>query len=543
MRGAVAAVGAILTLALGAPAAGAVGRPWVPTVPVVRPGFSAAMPDRFGTDADGDGIIDLPNTAAYVQGCPAGCAGPVRFTLRLDASPSRASLAGAPLPITGYGWRISGPDGLVAERATASPVVEFRLPEGSYRVALDVRADLGWGTATGRAEREVVVEDVLVVAMGDSYASGDGNPEQARESTGREAVWADSPGDDAAEAAHAAAHRSTAAWPALVGLALERADPSTSVTFVSVAATGARVSRDLLAPGREGSVPSQLEQVAQLVGERTIDALLVSAGGNDVGFPLIVRGLVDADPQADPVCYAVDVENVWRSTLDGDWNRGSALGFSLASGVGCRATEESGRPVLPGLAALPARLDDLAGQIGAALDVEEVYLMEYPDPTGAGEDGSRCAEIAGDLTPPFGFHEIDTAEEEAAVARVLDPLNSLLAEAASRHGWAVVGGVAGAFARGHGYCADPPAYAGAGDDGGPGLPALSSAPVYRHPGREDLTAFRSLPGVSWYRTAAQSVALQGPSARWETTGTLHPNELGHLSMAAAVLAAMGVAAP
>jgi hypothetical protein len=307
---------------------------------------------------------------------------------------------------------------------------------------------------------------------------------------------------------------------------------------VSVAATGARVSRDLLPPAEGGNGPTQLDQVAALVWERTIDALLVSAGGNDVGFPRIVRGLVDADPQADPVCYQVDLENVWRSAADGDWNRGSALGFSLPRGLGCRETQESGHPILPGLEGLPARLDELAAGIETALEVEEVYLMEYADPTGAAP-GARCAEIAGDLTPPFGFHEIDTAEQGAAVTRVLNPLNRVLADAASRHGWSFVGGVAQAFAAGHGYCAEAPRYEDATGFAAAGFPAPVSA-SYRHPMQEDLARFLAQPGLSWYRTAAQSVALQGPSARWDATGTLHPNELGHLAMARAVLEVMGL---
>jgi len=523
----------------GAASSDASGESWGVAVPVVQPAFTAAMPDRFGADADADGVVDMPNTAQYVQGCPEGCRGAVRFTLRLDASASRASLSGAPLPLVGYHWRVTGAAGLVAARVMESPVVEFRLPEGTYRVTLDVQAALGWGTATARVGRDVVVEDLLVVAIGDSYASGDGSPERPREALGQEALWGDAPGDPAAQAAHAAAHRSTAAWPSLAALALERADPGTSVTFVSVATTGARVSRGLL-PATEGSAePGQLDQVAALVGERTIDALLVSVGGNDVGFTRIVRGLVDADPQADPVCYEVDLENVWRSATDGDWNRGSALRFSFPSGLGCRETVESGRPILPGLEGLPARLDELAAAIEATLAAPEVYLMEYGDPTG-GADGRRCPEIAGDLTPPFGFHEIDTAEQEAAVARVLAPLNRVLEEAASRHGWNFVGELAEAFGTGHGYCAEAPRY------GAPTAYAAARAPVavsawYRHPMQENLAGFLARPGVSWYRTAAQSVALQGPSARWDTTGTMHPNELGHLAMARAVLEAMGVA--
>ncbi len=537
---------ALSALVLGAgwlPAspAAAGGETLVSVVPAVQPTFRATMPERFGGDEDGDGLIDLPNTVEYVQSCPGACDGPVRFTLRLDASASRATLAGAPLAIIGYRWRITSPNGLLLARSTSLPAVEVQLPEGTYRVALDVQAALGWGTATARVEREVVVEDLLIVAVGDSYASGDGNPERSRPPGADEAVWADSPGDPAAEAAHTTAHRSTVAWPGLAALALERDDPATSVTFVSLAATGARVGRGLLEAQSGDGGPGQLDKVAALVGGRRIDALLVSIGGNDIGFARIVRGLVDADPQGDPVCYRVDVENVWRSTADGDWNRGSGLRFALPWGVACRERQETGRPVLPGLQGLPAELDALAAGIEGGLQVERVYLMEYPDPTGAGDGVERCAEIAGDLTPPFGFHEIDTAEQAAAQTRVLGPLNQALAEAARRHGWVLVDEIASAFAAGHGYCAERPDYGAPPNDrvetAAP-FPRLSPEGWYRHPLQEDLSDLLAEPGLSWYRTASQSVVLQGPGARWDTTGTLHPNELGHLAMARALLEAM-----
>jgi hypothetical protein len=332
------------------------------------------------------------------------------------------------------------------------------------------------------------------------------------------------------------------AWPALAALALERADPATSVTFVSLAATGARIGAGLLGPA-SGAETGQLEQVAALVGGRQIDALLISIGGNDVGFAQVVRRLVDADPQADPVCYRVDLDNVWQSTADGDWNRGSGLQFALPWGVGCRPRQEEGRPQLPGLQGLAGELDSLARAVATGLNVSAVYLMEYPDPTG-GPDGGLCPEIAGDLTPPFGFHEIDGAEQSAARALVLQPLNRLLAEAAARHGWVYVGGVAAAFADGHGYCADPPSYgpevaAGASPFGG-ALAALYPGRWYHHPASFEQAGLPDGTGVSWYRTAAQSAILQGPAARWDTTGTLHPNELGHLAMAGALLKAMGV---
>jgi lysophospholipase L1-like esterase len=531
-----AGLGVAVPAAAAAPAGGAAA--------VVRARFVATMPERFGFDADGDGLIDLPNSPAYVRpggGSPCGAACGPLFTLRLDATESTAAMGGTALPVLSYRWEITGSVGRHLVRRGTAPRLEVPLPEGRYRVALEVEAALPWGTARGRSVREVVVEDLLIVAIGDSYASGEGNPERPRGEGDVPAAWADAPGDPVTEAAHAAAHRSTVAWPALAALALERADTGTSVTFVSVAASSARVEAGLLGPQSGVSPTGQLDQVAALTGRRRIDLLLVSIGGNDIGFARIVRGLVDADRLADPLCYGTDLQNVWEAALDGDWNRGSGLRFALPWGLGCRPTRTSGSPVLPGLQGLPAELDRLATAV-ERLGAAAVYLMEYPDPTGAGGKDGGCGEIVGDATPPFRFHEINRAEQEEGLARVVRPLNRILAEAASRHGWGFVGGVAEAFAAGHGYCGTRPEYP---SNTGEPTPAGSAAWGadgtgwwYRHSAALDAAQALSGEGVAWYRTAEQSVVLQGPGGAWDTAGTMHPNELGHLAMARSLLGAL-----
>jgi hypothetical protein len=117
-----------------------------------------------------------------------------------------------------------------------------------------------------------LVAPLRIVAVGDSYASGEGAPGPA---------WIDS-----------SCHRSPIAGPQDAAARLNVFPQS----FMSFACSGARTS-SLLAPG------GQLSQLP--VGP--IDALTISIGGNDIGFADIVRTCANtADVVAPPGCEALD---------------------------------------------------------------------------------------------------------------------------------------------------------------------------------------------------------------------------------------------
>ncbi len=506
------------------------------TAPRPEIAVSWAMAPRFGLDEDADGLTDFLNTTAYVHNRVSGCdpCPEPRFAVRLEA----AALEG--VPVATYTWRLTGSGiGGLNEYHELGSTLDVMLPEGQYLADVRGVVPLPWGRAVLRGRQTFVVDDLLVVAIGDSYASGEGNPEARRLGPPSPAVWGDG-GDAAATAAHAAAHRSTVAWPVRLALALEQADPHTSVTFVSVAASGARIDHGILSP-QSRTMSSQVDQVGELVGERPIDLLLVQEGGNSIGFARVVRALVEADPLFDPVCYDLLVEQAFAAVRDGDWSRGTRVRFALPFDLSCVSTPGVG-PQLPGLDGLGAAIDRLEGALGR-FAIERVVLVGYPDPTGADSEGLRCREIVGDVTPPIRFHEISRDEGRRGVSEVVDPLNAELARAAAVHGWTFVDGVAEAFGRGHGYCAPwpdygyPEAYAAA-----PGFAANQldfPDGWYRNPGAEVASPPVEESEVSWYRTAAQSSVLQGPAAPFATSGTLHPNELGHAAIAELVLRSLG----
>lgn len=504
------------------------------------------MTDRFGGDDDGDGLMDLPNTTEYAHNlapgsCPGGCP-EAKFGLIFEAglSGTTADLAG--LPVTNYRWTVHG-GALEAplRYTTLDPELRLLLPEGRYTMEVAAGIRLGWVSLSASILEDFEVDDLLIVAIGDSYASGEGNPEAPRVGSSVPARWAGS-SDPAAVVTHAAARRSSVAWPARVALAMERVDRSTSVTFISVAASGARIDRGILTAQGDGLDSSQIDELRHLVGDRRIDVLLIQAGGNDVGFVRAVRRLIEADPMLDPICYDMLIENTFSAVRDGDWSRGVSLGYKAPFSLVCRPDESRrGWSELPGLDGLPGAFDRLEGAL-ASFEVGTTVIVGYPDPTGADVAGEQCREIVGDATPPFGVHEIDRNEQQLGVDLLLGPLNDVISDAASRRGWIFVGGVAEAFAAGHGYCAPWPDY---------GYPAEygHTAPIggarlsypegwFRNPGLGGGPMLLGGIDVTWYRTAAQSAVLQGPEARFDTTGTLHPNEVGHDAIARLVLAAM-----
>jgi lysophospholipase L1-like esterase len=134
-------------------------------------------------------------------------------------------------------------------------------------------------------EAAVEIDDRLVVALGDSVASGEGNPD-------RQGRWLDPP-----------CHRSSTAGFEQAARLLGEAMTRRSITFVSLACSGAAIDQGLLEryggvapePGRryEPQV-ERLERLADVRGagpgnQPPVDAVLLSVGANDVHFSEVVK--------------------------------------------------------------------------------------------------------------------------------------------------------------------------------------------------------------------------------------------------------------
>ncbi len=202
---------------------------------------------------------------------------PRGFKVRLDACQSTGSQ---------YRWRIYRGKRQVEltkwrPNESAACTRNVRLPEGDYRLKLEVRFD---GTNVDYQWVDATIKDYLFVVMGDSYASGEGNPRNVQ-------AWLRNPDPDFRPYYDdAQCNRSTRSAPAQAALALEESSDKTSVTLIDVSCSGATIDSGVLGSQRSsGRGISQIQQVKQLIGNRDIDVLVFSVGGNDIGFTSILN--------------------------------------------------------------------------------------------------------------------------------------------------------------------------------------------------------------------------------------------------------------
>lgn len=428
-----------LSMALASSAAGVVLRPVAAHADSPDPvaAFDWSMPDR-SVDANHDGFIDSyfssetiadSYTANNCCSVPKDQIDPSSWTVNVDACASLPGSSGS--PIQDYAFSLAGT--LLSSGSSCQQALTFPA-QGTYSVDLAVTDAAG---GTGTTSVAVTVKDVLVVSLGDSYGSGEGNP-----------PFQDTRCDRSSKAASAqAAER------------LEQSSPHFSVTFIHLACSGAQILDGDATDGIFGGgildpyqgqhpvqAPSgtivplnpQIDDMKALIGHRKVDALVVATGANDLGLVDIVKNCVDFSYLADPVA--------WLLLPNCDTH------IPLLDSQGVDIFNR-GIQAFPGrLSTLKDRLNNLTvldqstGHLVPAISPEHVYLTEYPDATRDGA-GNYCT-----VFNAVGFPGFDQTEWRWASQTVIAGLNQALAQAAGNTGWNYVGGIAGDFFS-HGYCA------------------------------------------------------------------------------------------
>lgn len=246
--------------------------------------------------------------------------------------------------------------------------------------------------------------DHLVVSLGDSVASGEGNPD------GRDPVHWQS----------RRCHRSLRSGQALA--ATEALGAEAADRFVSFACSGAQIDVGVLGPYKgieprgDGLLKPQVENLANVVEGRTVDAVMVSVGANDVGFLKVVLFCVLVEPCEEK---RFDPELPLRRQLE--------------------ARERMRVSVPASIERLAEGYRELDAALPEEIPRERVLLVEYFDAT-SGREGRPCK-----------FGGISAREFEWARTKLLVPLNEQLRESAEELGWTLVEGVDEGFA-GHGIC-------------------------------------------------------------------------------------------
>lgn len=373
---------------------------------------------------------------------------------------------------------------VVTAPCNEAAMIEVPYPGGSR---VSVRAN-----GPPMAETDVHVTDTFIVGMGDSFASGEGNPDDpVTFSRDRALAYGKGPkglelagyparigawtklGEPAflehnAKWQDQACHRSLYSQQLRVALQLAIEDPHRAVTFAGYACSGAEVINGLFQTytGNE-YVPqppdrSQISFVAaaqcgraqapyetfpatyDMAGEleslkdltvnkcpaaqaRKIDLVLLSVGGNDVGFSSLVANAVLSD----------------KSTL-------KMLGGWMGRVYGASEAKE-------GLGRLSVRYRALNRALHNILHVpwqeyDRIILTAYP-PMALMEDGRTvCADDRGGMSvfPDFKLIPEKAAESE----KVADQLHRAMRTFAAEHKWTFAEAHRPLF-NGHGICAAP----------------------------------------------------------------------------------------
>jgi hypothetical protein len=360
-------------------------------------------------------------------------------------------------------WRLG--EQLFASRSCADP---FLFPVAASKGPSTV-ADLHV-RPVGSADWESVpieIRDLLIVGLGDSFASGEGNPDIPAKFHDEKTDCDGHPvrlEDGYAKWVDRKCHRSLYSPQARAAIRFSQMDPHRAVTFLGFACSGAEVPQlidepldgqeeQCLHPDKTGPLCStakayerpEIEQAVAALCEddhadtksnrnhadckggfvRHVDLVLLSIGGNDAGFA--------------PVLVDLAIEKWWAR-----WATG-LLRKRISPEQACERVASN----------LPALYEKLAAALERRLAVKgrRIVISQYPDVL-RDEDGSFCGGVkhSRGLEILQKSASIDQCESGRAYRYLFEPLNRQIAITANRFGWTLVSDHVEQM-RKHGWCA------------------------------------------------------------------------------------------
>jgi lysophospholipase L1-like esterase len=503
--------------------------------------------------------------------------------------PVTARLTG-PIPVGATcAWSLDDGDGPPRQSTLdcAEPV-NFRARYGRPTVTT---VEVSSGEAPQRVGTEIMVRDIFIAGLGDSIASGEGNPDRPialsdegfcfRSYLGTAGAQYYRPsragykGGRACEAPdtlqvwqrqsalwfNAACHRSLYSYQTRTALALAVRYPHIAVTYLPLACTGATIADGLFGTQRarecpptksaaacQGTVNAQLGELREALTaakrrqpDRKLDLVLLSIGANDINFSGLVADVI-VDTPTERVLFR-------RTGVIG------SVDDSRAALV---------RDLPQGFAKLREALKPLVG------DLQRVVYVSYADPTLAG--GAPCPGGRGgfDIHPSFNAQPQRLANVSGYVENEFLPQLKALAlcqsgilcrdPAADR--MTFVDAHQAVFAD-HGFCAraqtdpefDRECFSAKGESFDPDIVTAANQPMLCGRSAGEYRAY--LPRARWIRDANDSyfAAMTYPQglpsssqpadihdATWGILsavygGAVHPSAEGHAAMADAALPA------
>lgn len=501
-----------------------------------------------------------------------------------------------PVPVGAVcAWTFNDGDGPRQSTVDCAEPINFR---ARYGRPTNATVDLSTGgEPPQRLSTAIEVRDLFIAGLGDSIASGEGNPDRAvaladegfcfqsyfggpgsqyyRPSRARYKGSRACEGGDTSAAGlrawqalgaqwfNAACHRSLYSYQTRAAIALAAMYPHVAVTYLPLACTGATISDGLFGSQRAreclftrnsmtctGTVPGQIGELREALAaarrrdpNRQLDLVLLSIGANDIDF----SGLV-AD---------VTVNSTTERTL---FRRSGVLGSLDDS----RSTLQHD---------LPQRFVRLREAVKPLVggDLSRVIFTTYGNPALA--NGAPCpgGPAGFDIHPSFNADPARLQRVTAFVEREFLPQLKNLAECQggilcrdpNADRMTFVESHQAAFAD-HGFCAraatdpefDRQCFSAQGDSFTSDIVAASSQPLTCGRGASEFRAY--LPRARWIRDANDSYFTamtypQGVSnsvmpadihdATWGVLsavygGAIHPTAEGHAAMADAALPAM-----
>jgi lysophospholipase L1-like esterase len=336
------------------------------------------------------------------------------------------------------------------------------------------------------------VRDLLIVGMGDSFASGEGNPNMPVELTDEQRyknLYPRRKNNDVSGSAQwtdKLCHRSLYGHQLRAALQIAVENPQSAVTFLGFACSGASIEAGILGPqeyvesvsttatqsnddvanptSRFISGEAKDSQIRWLLRElctvkpekddglwtcpdnqfrRSVDYLFLSIGGNDVGFRNVVA---------------------WATLREGT---SATLAKFFGATVSAKQFAENMKDILPGAYARLAKAIERAVPLnadGQGFDASHVILTAYPDmlvdeageicTAGGTEDGEEDRFPANQSLDAFSSWLATTSGRLNAVHEQLATLDRRMKDLSGDHSWTFAGRVYGdRVFRGHGFCA------------------------------------------------------------------------------------------